>query len=361
MKTKHLLTALAALSLTAFAQEVPRTFTFKAPDAKTVEFRKLWDKPLPMTRDVDGVWSVSTALAPGIYEYTFVVDGKNQADPANPVTRPAVSPYASVLEIPGATKQVWDVQEVPRGKIEKHSYDSKALGRKREFSVYTPPGYDAAADAKFPVLILLPAEGDRFETWTIWGKADRILDNLIAAKIAVPMVVIMPDGHPIGMTELKAKVPGKRDEAIAAFRKDLFDDALPLLAAKYRVKADAPNVAIAGMSCGFGQSLTLTTGLTNLDRIAWIGALAADKPVAELVKPTLDDAAGTNAKMRLLYLPIGKSDFLLKVNQTFSEDLKTRGIKHEWELTEGGHSWSMYRGYLANFLGKIFREHSAKL
>ena len=358
MKTKHLLTALAAVSLSAFAQETPRTFTFKAPDAKTVEFRKLWDQPLPMTRDADGVWTVSTALAPGLYEYTFVVDGKNTRDAENPATRPAVSPYASVLEIPGATKQVWDVQEVPRGKIEKHSYESKALGRKREVSIYTPPGYDKDTTTNYPVLILLPAEGDSFETWTVWGKADRILDNLIAAGKAVPMIVLMPDGHPIGMAELKAKVEGKRDEAIAAFRKDLFDDALPLLAAKYRVKTDASNVAIAGMSCGFGQSLTLTTGLMNLDRIAWIGALAADKPVAELVQPALDDTAGTNAKMRLLYLPIGKQDFLLKGNQSFSEDLTKRGIKHEWELTEGGHSWAMYRGYLANFLGKIFREKS---
>ena len=364
MKTRHILTLLIttfALPLCAQdapkpAGEVTRTFTFKAPGATNVEFRKLWDKPLPMTRDAAGVWSLSTAFAPGLYEYTFVVDGKNTRDAANPVTRPAVSPYASVLEISGATKQVWDAQDVPHGKIHPHSYESKALGRKREFNVYTPPGYDKNTAAKYPVLILLPAEGDSHETWVAWGKLDRILDNLIAAKKAVPMVVIMPDGHPIGMADLKAKVPGKRDEAIAAFRKDLFEDALPLLESNYRVEKDAAHRAIAGMSCGFGQSLTLTTGLMNLDRVAWIGALAADKPVAELVKPALDDAAGTNKKMRLLYLPIGKSDFLLKVNQAFSEDLTARGIKHEWQLTEGGHSWAMYRGYLANFAEKIFRE-----
>ena len=124
----------------------------------------------------------------------------------------------------------------------------------------------------------------------------------------------------------------------------------------YRVKTDAANVAIAGMSCGFGQSLTLTTGLLNLDRIAWIGALAADKPPAELVKPVLDDVAGTNKKMRLLYMPIGKTDFLLQANQSFSENLTARGIKHEWQLTEGGHSWAMDRGYLAEFAAKLFRK-----
>jgi enterochelin esterase-like enzyme len=112
------------------------------------------------------------------------------------------------------------------------------------------------------------------------------------------------------------------------------------------------------MSCGFGQSLTLTTGLMNLDRIGWIGALAADSPPAALVQPALDDVEGTKAKLRLLFLPIGKDDFLLKKNQAFSESLSALGIAHEWRLTDGGHSWSMYRGYLADFAGKLFREKS---
>ena len=122
------------------------------------------------------------------------------------------------------------------------------------------------------------------------------------------------------------------------------------------MKNDAANRAIAGMSCGFGQSMTLTTGLMNLDRIAYIGALAADGPPAELVKPALDDAAGTKAKLRLLFLPIGKDDFLLKRNKEFSEKLTALGIPNEWQLTDGAHSWAMYRGYLAEFAGKIFRD-----
>jgi enterochelin esterase family protein len=239
-----------------------------------------------------------------------------------------------------------------------HQYDSKSLGKRREINVYTPPGYEQEPARKYPVLILLPAEMDSRDTWVAFGKVDRILDNQIAAGHAVPMVVLLVDGHPLGLADLKAKVPGKRDEAIAAFQRDLFEDALPFLEASYRVKSDAPNRAIAGMSCGFGQSLTLTTGLLNLDRLAWIGALAADQPPAELVKPVLDDAAGTKAKLRLLYLPIGKNDFLLKVNQTFSEKLTAHGIPNEWQLTEGGHSWAMYRGYLADFVGKIFRDQS---
>ena len=207
-----LLASLLTLLPATFANaQEPRTFTLKAPDAKAVEFRKLWDKPVPMTRGDDGVWTVTPpAFAPGVYEYTFVVDGKNTPDPANPVLRPALNAYANVLEVPGKPPRVWNLQDVPHGKVTPHSYESKSLGKTRNINVYTPPGYDKDAATKYPVLILLPAEMDSHDTWVAFGKVDRIMDNQIAAGKAVPMVVLMVDGHPLGITaDLKAKAPGR--------------------------------------------------------------------------------------------------------------------------------------------------------
>ncbi|MBI5800829.1 MAG: esterase family protein, partial [Verrucomicrobia bacterium] len=198
--------------------------------------------------------------------------------------------------------------------------------------------------------VLQHGSGDSEQTWTALGKAHWILDNLIAAGKARPMVVLMLNGHPLRTASFQD--PTTRGEAMNAFRRELFEDALPLVEARYRVEKDASRRGIVGLSMGGGQSLTV--GLGNLDRFAWVGAFSAAPPDEAVVKATLGDAAAANAKLRLLWIGVGKDDFLRARNEEMIAKLKESGVTHEWHLTDGGHSWPVWRGYLADFLPLLF-------
>jgi enterochelin esterase family protein len=311
-----------------------------------------------MTPDDNGVWSVTAeAVPPGVWEYSFQVDGLNVLDSLNPALKPQREPSRSILHIPGTPPNPWDFQDVPHGTVHQHGYQSKALGRPRELWVYTPPGYEQAITAnsavRYPLLVLQHGSGDNHQTWVVHGKAHWILDNLIAAKRATPMVVVMLDGHPLG-TASRGAAPQQRGAAMDAFRRELFDDALPLVESRYRVEPDAAHRAIAGLSMGGGQSLSV--GLANLDRFAWVGAFSAAPPSSETATAVLADPAGTNAKLRLLWIGCGKDDFLHSRNEEFVASLKEKEIRHEWQLTSGDHSWPVWRGYLAEFTPKLFKD-----
>ena len=145
-----------------------------------------------MTKDDSGLWSVTVGpVAPGVYEYSFNVDGVSMIDPGNRDIKPMRAPRTSILEITGQPPLVHDFQAVPHGRVSLHWYDSKSLGRRRALQVYTPPGYDADAAARFPTMYLFHGSGDNEATWVAHGKAHWILDNLIARKSAKPMIVVM--------------------------------------------------------------------------------------------------------------------------------------------------------------------------
>src|SRR5262249_13461012 len=139
----------------------------------------------------------------GVWEYSFQVDGLNVLDSLNPNFKPQRQPSRSILHIPGTPRNPWDQQDVAHGTVHQHNYQSKALNRPRELWVYTPPGYEQAiasgATTRYPLLVLQHGSGDNHQTWVVHGKAHWILDNLIAAKRAEPVVVVMLDGHPLGM------------------------------------------------------------------------------------------------------------------------------------------------------------------
>lgn len=306
-----------------------------------------------MTRSDDGSWSVTLASVPdGVWEYSFAVDGLNVMDPLNPAFKPQREPQKSVLHIAATPPAPWDWKDVTHGTVHQHGYLSRALGRPREISVYTPPGYERDAVKTFPLLVLQHGSGDNQRTWIEHGKAHWILDNLIAAGKVRPMVVVMLDGHPFGM--VGRDDAAKRGGAMDAFRRELFDDALPLVESLYRVEKDAAHRAIAGLSMGGGQALTI--GLSNLHRFAWVGAFSAAPPDADTAQKVLADPAATNARLSLLWIAVGKEDFLRQRNEEFVAVLKDRGIRHEWSLSEGGHSWPVWRSYLAEFIPLLFAE-----
>ena len=328
------------------------TFRLRAPQAKEVAVRGQWAKqPLPLARgDDDGVWSVtSDPIAAGVWEYSFGVDGLNLLDPANPALKPQREPGKSILHIVGTPPNPWDFQDVPHGAVHQHSFLSKSLGRVREVWVYTPPGYESDAAAKYPLLVLQHGSGDNHKTWVEHGKAHWILDSLIAAGKAKPMIVLMLDGHPQG--QVPREDADKRATSLAAFQRELFEDALPLVEARYRVTGAREQRAIAGLSMGGWQALTV--GLNNLDRFAWIGSFSGAAEEATLAAP-LADATGTNSRLKLLWIACGKADFLRERNEALIAALQKSGIQHDWQLTEGDHSWPVWRRYLVEFAPKLF-------
>src|SRR5262245_10342856 len=337
------------------------TFRLRAAQAKEASLRGQWSRqPLTLTKGENGVWSVTAeSIPPGVWEYSFTVDGLNVLDSLNPVFKPQREPSKSILHIASTPPNPWDWQDVPHGSVHQHAYQSKALGRPRELWVYTPPGYEQASQAatRYPLLVLQHGSGDNNQTWVTHGKAHWILDNLLAAGRAKPMIMVMLDGHPLGMQSRDAATQ-RRGAAMEAFRNELFDDALPLVESQYRTQPGRESRAICGLSMGGGQSLSV--GLGNLDRFAWIGAFSAAPPSAETAQAILADPAAANSKLKLLWIGCGQDDFLKSRNEELISSLKSKEISHEWHLTPGDHSWPVWRRYLAEFAPKLFQDSSAK-
>jgi enterochelin esterase family protein len=330
----------------------PRTFSLKAPNAKGVELCGEWtNKNLRMNRGDDGTWTVSLESVPaGVWGYSFRVDGVNVLDPNNPVVAPQRELKQNLLHIPSTPPSPWDWQNIPHGTIHVHDYQSKALGKRRALVVYTPPGYETDTVKRFPLLVLQHGAGGNHRGWVERGKAHWILDHLIAAKNAVPMIVLMIDGHsdgvfPVGDEKRYAK-------AMEAFRRELFEDAIPLVEKNYRLAEGRENRAIVGLSMGGRQSLTV--GLGTLDRFAWIGAFSSSANL-DVLKPVLDTPQETNERLKLLWLACGRDDSFLNRNEAIVETLSNVGIHHQWHLTDGGHNWRVWRNYLTDLAPLLFQ------
>ena len=212
------------------------------------------------------------------------------------------------VEVPGpkGNPRHDEWRDVPHGTVTIHWYDSKASGTRRRVHVYTPPGYGKDPTQKYPVLYLLHGSGDNDSHWMHIGRANVIADNLIADGKAVPMLIVMPDGHvrerPAGPVDDKTRL-----EIRQAFERDLLENVVPLVESTYRVRTDAASRAIAGLSMGSAQSLAV--GLGHPDQFAWIGAfsgaISPDDPVLAALKA---DPAKVNERLKLLWLAIGKED-----------------------------------------------------
>lgn len=332
------------------------TFRVRAPNATNVSVSGEWPGAKPMTREAGGNWSVTVGpLEPELYSYSFSIDGFQTLDPGNPAVKPGRSPRTSMVEVPGnpPLPHEWNAA-IPHGTVREHWYQSKSLGLRRSLHVYTPPGYDQSRK-DLPVLYLLHGSGDNDGTWTALGRANVILDNLIAAKKARPMIVVMTDGHafvaPPGTSPTNTSVRGRNTRD---YERDLIEDVMPFVESGYRTINKRESRAIIGLSMGGGQSLQV--GLNHLDRFAWVGAMSAAVPEADAITTALADAQGTNKKLKSLWIAIGKDDFLLSRNKTFDELLTTKGITHTYKITDGNHSWPVWRKYLAEFAPMVFQK-----
>jgi enterochelin esterase family protein len=331
------------------------TFTFKAPDAHKVELSGQFLKAnQPMNNDGSGVWSVTVGpIEPNLYPYSFIVDGVSVADPANQDIFPNERFKSSLLDIPSDTPSMYAVQDVPHGEMTYCYYYSKTLNCTRPLVVYTPPGYRAGTE-KYPVFYLVSGTTDTEETWYRAGRANFILDNLIAAKKAVPMIVVMPYGNMMQGTP--APWTMQAAEVYKTFSDELTTNILPFVEQNYRVIADREHRAIAGFSRGGGQSLF--TGFTNLDKFAWISSYSAYLTAEVFDRYFADIEANpeaTNQKIKLLWLGVGKDDFLFKQAKTFMDFLEEKKLTRKTLITEGGHTWMNARHYLYDTLQLYFK------
>ena len=356
------------------------TFRIHAPSAQAVrvsagDIQGMSPAASQMTRGAEGIWEVTvSAPVPGSYRYNFNVDGVPTIDPRNPATSESNMNTWSVVHVPGG--QPWDTTDVPHGALASVTYKSTALGQFRRMHVYTPPGYETST-ASYPVFYLLHGAGDSDESWTSVGRANFILDSLIAGKQATPMIVVMPAGHVRG-------TPGTAEAGTATqdFANDFTKDVKPYIESHYRVLKGRANTAIAGLSMGGGQ--TLNVAIPNLEQYGYVGVYSSgllggfpelmrrrpDAPAgpAPRMGPTADEWTKMHAakladpalkKGLLLWFATGKDDFLLATTQATVTLFEKQGFSPVFKLTEGGHTWINWRNYLLEFVPQLFRGSGA--
>lgn len=330
------------------------TFRLRAPEAEQVSVNgQFVEEPQPMKKGDQGVWSVKLGpIGPGLYRYGFDMGGAQFVDPCNrDIMRQWRGNSVSLLEVPGEESSFYAEKTVPHGVVHLHRYESKSLGVTRPLCVYTPRDYDKEKDARYPVLYLLHGAGDTETGWIVEGRTNLIMDNLFAENKAVPMIIVMPLGHPFpaGMT----RSADDRLKRLTAFEQDLMGDIIPYVEEHYRVRSDSKNRALAGLSMGGGQ--TLYAGVKHLDKFAWLGVFSAG-----IFYESYEDTHGSyldtaNDRLELFWIGCGKDDFLMERNNAMLALLEKKKVKHVYVPSEGGHTWKNWRDYLHEFAQLLFR------
>ena len=319
------------------------------------------ETPLKMTLSND-VWSATSApLESGTYWYSYLVDGREELDPVNPSTMPSYAFLNSVVRVPGPGKEPWDRADVPHGAVHRHFYESKLVkglpeGRS-EYFVYTPPGYESHPSQTYPTLYLLHGLSEGAADWTAMGGANFILDNMIAAGKAKPMVVVMPLGY--GDMAVAGESPSADTSFAQLFNASsiLFDDVLlheilPRVEQDYRVSRSRDARAIAGLSMGGFESLIAAfnrPGKDGASQFAWVGSFSTPA----MFLPPLEAKAQT-AKLRLLWIACGAGDSLLEPNRNLVKELVARGYAVKAVETPGAHIWPVWQRNLADFAQLLF-------
>jgi enterochelin esterase family protein len=365
------------------------TFRIRAPNAKEVAVT-LAGKSLPMQKDDQGIWSVTTdPLDPNYYTYSIVVDGTSINDPSNRQAQTSFGSFQSMFVVAGA--EPWfPAAGTARGAVARHTFRSAVANDERHFFVYTPPQYDPRRSRPYPVLYLLHGLGDDAERWMNGGAANVIMDNLIAQGKAVPMVVVATLGYGVNNGPAGAMAA----ENITGYTRSLLTEVMPAVERTYHVSRTRDDRAIAGLSMGGAEGVY--TALNNLDKFAWIGSFsgafvmwprlveppstraptgAAAPPAVAAPAPggggrgtmrTIDVAvfdrifpgvdAKVNSQLRMLWITCGTADSLIGVNRQFRDWLRSKRVRFtEEEAPDVGHVWPYWRKNLAEFATKVFQ------
>jgi enterochelin esterase-like enzyme len=340
------------------------TFRLQAPEAKAVTVSGDFGADASMQRGTDGLWSVTVGpLDPEMYVYYFTVDGVRLTDPSNPQVKIGyvTTTTTSLMTVPGETPAFYDVQDVPHGEIRTLLYASRSNGVVRELNVYLPPGYDDSPGRRYPVLYLLHGFANDHHSWHRYGRANDILDNLIASRAIEPFLVVMPLGYGGARvngdgTGIAAPGAGNMGGDAALYERDLLEDVIPMIDRKYRTMADRRRRAIIGFSMGGGQAGRF--GLGNLDTFSHVGIMSAGlagNTTSEPFATITANVARTNQQIDLLWIACGTEDAAVKGARALRDTLTTAGIEHTYVETPGGHYWNVWRRYLRDVAPLLFK------
>jgi enterochelin esterase-like enzyme len=326
-------------------------FRVKAPEAKKVVLDLV--RKYDLIKNGEGIWEVITdSLSEGFHYYSLIIDGVAVADPSSE-TFYGMGRMASGIEVPFKGDRYYEIRNVPHGDIRIKRYYSNITNTWRVLYMYTPPGYDENISEKYPVLFILHGGGEDERGWANQGKTDLIIDNLIAEKKAVPMIVVMPDGN--------LPLSGFGEEILKVFENELKQSLMPFLEKNYRVKTESKYRALAGLSMGGIQ--TLYVGINNTELFSYLGVFSsgwilpaqndlADKQY-DFIKNNPDKIKNN---LNLLWIGIGgKEDIAYKNCQTMLKKLDELKVKYIYSEYPGGHTWPVWRNNLYNFAQLLFK------
>lgn len=347
-------------------------FRIKAPGAYSVQVVGTFSpgfKPTPMEKKDSGLFEIKIGPLPSnMYEYRFILDSALMLDPNNNAITRDGSIVENRLLIPGELSDLIAVQNVPHGTVTAIWYPSPTLNAQRRMYVYTPPGYEKGKQ-KYPVLYLLHGGGGDEDGWINRGRANYIIDNLIASKRAIPMIVVITNGNPDAVAApldrpLDAKTKdgsGIGGMASQRFEESLIKDVVPYIEKHYRVIADADHRAVAGFSMGGYQTQNITNskpGMFNYIGVMSMGLFSSfrnadtaynrEKHIGQL-------KALMASKPKLYWIGIGKDDFLYGTVTKLKSLYDELGFKYTYYESEGNHTWGEWRVYLAELAPKFFK------
>jgi enterochelin esterase-like enzyme len=331
------------------------TFRVNAPTAQKVQVMPGGDDnglgkgPFDMVRDDKGVWTVTIPpTVPGFHYYWLIVDGFPCNDPST-YTYFGWNKESSGIDVPDKSLDFYDVKDVPHGDVRVHSYYSKTTASWRRIYVYMPPDYDRNTKARYPVLYLQHGSGESERGWSSQGRVNFILDNLIAAKKAEPMIIVMENGM-VASKPGEAQAAGAPQRRNAAFGEVVVNDLVPMIDATYRTLANREQRAIAGLSMGAGQAVQI--GLANLDKFSYIGSFSGGGPRGGNL-----DTADLKKRVRLFWMGAGTVEAgRMGSGKATVEKLSQAGVNAVWFEAPGtAHEWQTWRRSLNDFAPRLFK------
>jgi enterochelin esterase-like enzyme len=381
-----MLIALAFATISLHAQEAPWmrnrvvspeihednsvTFRIFAPDIDKASVSGSWMAGWGATEDLvrndTGLWTLTTGpLEPEIYTYSFRLDGITMLDPANIRVMRDGARHASMLLVPGAASELYQVQHVPHGTLSKVWYESPTLKLTRRMYVYTPPGYESGSET-YPVFYLLHGGGGDEDAWATLGRACQIMDNLIAQGKARPMIVVMTNGNP-GNAASPGEAPPRKEAdgndifgmGSGAFEKSLVRDVIPYVETHYRTLTGKENRAVSGLSMGGMQTMNLA--FDHSDTFDYFGVMSMGLPDPDPsgrnwfqdVDERIKNLASNGYK--LYWIACGTDDFLHQAAKNLVAKMEENQLEYTYRESGGGHTWSNWRIYLSEFAPMLFQ------
>ena len=352
---------------------------FKAPDATKVKLN-FWSGPkVELEKQADGFWTVTTSpMAPGLHYYTLIVDGAEVSDPGSTAYFGG-SKSASAVEVPEAGADYYLPKNVPHGQVREVWYHSRVTGTWRHALVYLPPDYDTQIKTRYPVLYLQHGGGEDETGWIRQGKANFILDNLIASGNTKPMIIVMANGYasragyqvpdltgkPFGSPEMMRVM----QERMGAFEDDMTQALIPFIDKTFRTISDREHRSMAGLSMGGMQTFQVT--FNHLDLFSYMGGFSGAANVFTMGNEKLDrktafngamaDPAAFAKRVHLLWIGVGtdEPDRMKAGLEKLHTSLDEAKIRHVFYESPGtSHEWQTWRRDLKDFAPRLFQAGS---